>query len=212
MSLSVRVLKSKEAQIYFQQIARLRIEVFREYPYLYEGDLEYETKYLGRYFASERSVFVLAFDQDVLVGVATALPLEDESSEMREPFIRAGYDLNEIFYFGESLLKKDYRGKGLGHRFFDGREQAALAHPHIKKTVFCAVQRPYSHKRRPEHYRPLDEFWSRRGYQKRPELVAQLMWKDLDEHAESLKPLVFWMRNWRERDNNDDDTTKHRTH
>jgi GNAT superfamily N-acetyltransferase len=212
MSLSVRVLKSKEAQVYFQQIARLRIEVFREYPYLYEGDLDYEKKYLGRYFESLRSVFVLVFDKDVLVGVATALPLEDEIDEIKEPFLRAGHDLTEIFYFGESLLKKEYRGKGLGHRFFDGREQAALSYPQIKKTVFCAVQRPYLHKLRPEDYRPLDEFWSRRGYQKRPELVARLIWKDLDEQEESPKSLVFWMRSWRDRDTNNDDTTKHRSH
>lgn len=212
MSLLVRVLRSQEAEAYFNEIARLRIEVFREYPYLYEGNLDYEKKYLGRYFESTRSVFVLAFDRDVLVGVATALPLEDEAEDIKRPFLSAGYDLSEFFYFGESLLKKEYRGKGLGHRFFDGREQAALAYPQIKKTVFCAVQRSYSHRLRPEGFRPLDEFWSRRGYQKRPELVAQLMWKDLDEQSESPKALVFWMRSWRERDNVNEATAKHKTH
>lgn len=210
MSLSVKVLKASEAQTYFSDIAKLRIEVFREFPYLYEGDLDYEKKYLGRYFECSRSVFVLAFDQDQLIGVATALPLEDEIEDIKSPFRSAGIELSEVFYFGESLLKRQYRGRGLGHLFFDGREQAALSYPQVRKTVFCAVQRSFSHPLRPSDYRPLDEFWSRRGYQKRPDLVAQLSWQDLNESAETKKPLVFWMRNWRENEN--DEKSRNRKH
>jgi hypothetical protein len=41
---------------------------------------------------------------------------------------------------------------------------------------------------------PLDEFWTHRGYVKRPELTAQLPWQDLDESGESPKKMVFWTK------------------
>ena len=37
-------------------LARLRIEVFREFPYLYDGAEDYERKYLQTYINSPRSL------------------------------------------------------------------------------------------------------------------------------------------------------------
>ena len=39
-------------------LAKLRIEVFHEFPYLYEGNLAYEENYLSMYVESESSVCV----------------------------------------------------------------------------------------------------------------------------------------------------------
>ncbi|HEX2082701.1 MAG TPA: GNAT family N-acetyltransferase, partial [Xanthomonadaceae bacterium] len=41
-------------------VARLRMAVFRDWPYLYEGDMDYERDYLSAYARSPGSVFVLA--------------------------------------------------------------------------------------------------------------------------------------------------------
>ena len=60
---------------WLDELAELRIEVFRDFPYLYEGNREYERRYLDRYAQSDRSVFVLALEFNRLVGAATALPL-----------------------------------------------------------------------------------------------------------------------------------------
>jgi len=43
-------------------VAELRIAVFRDWPYLYAGDREYEKNYLATYAQSPESLFVLAFD------------------------------------------------------------------------------------------------------------------------------------------------------
>ncbi len=58
---------------WLDELAELRIEVFRDFPYLYEGNREYERRYLDRYAQSDRSVFVLALEFNRLVGAATAL-------------------------------------------------------------------------------------------------------------------------------------------
>jgi hypothetical protein len=43
-------------------VAALRIAVFREYPYLYDGTLAHEEEYLAGYAASPQSLVVVARD------------------------------------------------------------------------------------------------------------------------------------------------------
>lgn len=43
-------LRGPDALSHLEQIAKLRIEVFSEWPYIYDGDFEYETTYLKTYF------------------------------------------------------------------------------------------------------------------------------------------------------------------
>lgn len=174
-------------------LAALRINVFRAYPYLYDGDPEYEAGYLAAYQNSSNAIVVGAWDGETLVGAATGTPLEDHAEEFGAPFVERGYGLDEIFYCGESVLLPQYRGQGIGHRFFDAREDhaRALGRTHI---TFCSVLRDADHPRRPADYRPLDGFWTKRGYAPLSGVVAEFSWKDLDSLAETQKPLQFWMR------------------
>ncbi len=175
-------------------LARLRIEVFREFPYLYDGDAAYEAHYLETYLRSPRSLVVLVRDGDAVVGASSALPMADETADFQRPFLAHGHDVERIFYCAESVLLPAYRGLGLGHRFFDEREAHARALGGFTLSCFCAVERPVDHPRRPAGYRPLDAFWTRRSYRRRPELRTTFEWKDLDEDGESAKTLVFWTR------------------
>jgi len=179
---------------YIPELAQLRIQVFRDWPYLYDGDLAYEEKYLKTYIEAADSVIVLAFDGDKVVGASTGIPLKHETDEVKAPFIAAGYDVNTIFYCGESVLLSDYRGQGAGVAFFDHREAHAQAIGHFEYSCFCGVQRPLEHPRRPSDYVPLDDFWRKRGYEKYPDLNTTFSWKELDEYDESPKPMTFWMK------------------
>ena len=102
-------------------LARLRIAVFRDFPYLYDGDIAYERAYLDTYAQSARSLAFLVYDRQRLVGATTALPMVDEEPAFRRPIAEAGFDTEQVFYFGESLLLPEWRGQGLGHIFFDER-------------------------------------------------------------------------------------------
>ncbi|WP_273151709.1 GNAT family N-acetyltransferase [Methylophaga thiooxydans] len=179
---------------FIPELAQLRIQVFRDWPYLYDGDLAYEEKYLKTYIEAPDSVIVLAFDGDKVVGASTGIPLQHETDEVKAPFIAAGYDVSKIFYCGESVLLSEYRGQGAGVAFFDHREAHAEAIGEFNYSCFCGVQRPAEHPRRPPDYVPLDDFWRKRGYEKYPELNTTFSWKELDEHDESLKPMTFWMK------------------
>jgi GNAT superfamily N-acetyltransferase len=183
-----------ELQGYVPALARLRIEVFRDFPYLYDGTLEYEQKYLRTCLDCPESLVVLAFDGDRVVGASTGLPMDAEVAAFREPFAAQGHDVGRVFYCGESLLLPAYRGRGLYARFFAAREGHARSLGRFGWCAFCAVQRAPDHPRRPAGYRPLDPVWERYGYTRHPELRATFTWKDLDEPRESPKDMVFWLK------------------
>ena len=174
-------------------LARLRIAVFRAFPYLYEGSLDYERRYIARYAQARTGTIAVALDGDEVVGACTALALEEEADHVQAPFRAAGMNTAEIFYFGESVLLPQYRGAGIGLRFFEEREAAAKDFG-FPVCCFCAVARPEDHPLRPAGYVPLDNFWKKRGYEKRPDLVSQFSWKDIGDTTETAKPMIYWMK------------------
>lgn len=197
LSVEIRSLTKSEAESRILEIAGLRIKVFRDFPYIYDGSIEYEVKYLGRYLKAQNAKFIGAFSEfNELIGVATCLPLNEEDDYVKSPFIKAGFKPEEVFYFGESVLLSEYRGQGLGHKFFDEREKAAREHD-SKFTSFCAVNRPANHPLKPNNYRSLDEFWKSRGYEKQNQLISFFEWKDLDQSSETEKEMIYWMRSWK---------------
>jgi len=176
---------------YLAELARLRIKIFRDFPYLYEGSLDYEKDYLRTYLAAEGAALIVAEDAGRVVGTSTCLPLAAETSNIQKPFMDHGIDVGSVMYFGESVLEHDYRGRGLGVRFFEAREAHAAG---FATAAFCAVNRAADHPARPAGYVPLDEFWRRRGYTKRDELVCEMTWTDIDDTQPSRKHLTFWTK------------------
>lgn len=187
-------LQGAEIEAHWQELAALRLQVFYEYPYLYEGDLNYERDYLKTYWESPDSLAVLVVDQGKVVGATTSLPLAHEHDEFVQPFKDAGLDPELYYYLGESVLLPEYRGQGFGHRFFDEREQRARELKRFRYSCFCAVQRSAGHPLRPDSYRELAPFWRARGYVPDSGLVARYAWKDRDSSAEDTKSLMFWVR------------------
>ena len=152
-------------------LARLRLTVFRDWPYLYDGTEAYEAEYLRTYLRAPGAAVAIAWD-----GAAR------------------GLDPAAFFYFGESVLLAAYRGRGVGVRFFELREAQARAYGGIRFTAFCAVQRPADHPLRPPGARGLEAFWAHRGYTPRPDLTCRFSWKDIGQPDETEKTLMFWLR------------------
>ncbi len=177
-------------------LARLRMRVFRDFPYLYVGDQAYEENYLHTYIQAPDSVVVLAWSGTAIVGASTGIPLSAETPEVQAPFvtdISQRYPVAETFYCGESVLLPAYRGLGAGVAFFEHRETHARALGY-RWICFCAVQRPADHPQRPADYVPLDAFWHKRGYRKVPDLHTTFDWQEIGEAQASPKPMTFWVK------------------
>ncbi|MEO1746173.1 MAG: GNAT family N-acetyltransferase [Pseudomonadota bacterium] len=194
MTLTVRALPRAKAQMRFDDLARLRIAVFREWPYLYDGDLAYERNYLETYFEAPGAFIAAAFDEnDMMVGACTASPLAQHDDAFSQPFRQAGLDPRRYFYFGESVLRPQFRGQGVGVRFFELREAEARRQG-FDTCVFSAVIRPNDHPQRPHDYVPLDAFWRNRGYVPIDGLTTRFPWKDVGGAEETEKPMAYWSR------------------
>lgn len=174
-------------------LAELRSQVFRDWPYLYEGSTAYEIEYLQMYLSSPRSLAVLVHDGERIVGATTMLPLVDAPADLQQPFLTAGFDRERVAYFGESVLLREYRGRGLGVAFFSERERHARALG-LPLCAFCAVDRAVDDPRKPVDYVGNDLFWTHRGYQRQPQMQSSLSWPDIGEAVSSAKPMTFWLR------------------
>lgn len=193
MTAQVRPLRRDEVAARFDELARLRIVVFRAFPYLYDGDMDYERRYLETCLAAPGAFVCGAFDGDSLVGAATAAPLAEHKAAFAEPFSARGLHVGDFFYFGESVLLQDYRGQGIGVRFFEEREAEARRQG-FSRCIFSAVIRPADHPARPDDHRPLDAFWRNRAYRRMEGLTTVYGWKDVGDEAETEKPMEYWMR------------------
>ena len=194
MALEVRSLTGADLVAALPALARLRMIVFRDWPYLYDGSLAYEEEYLAKFAAAKGAVCIAAYDGEEIVGASTGQPMAETDAEFIEPFEKAGYDIARVFYCGESVLLASHRGHGLGHAFFDGREAHARRLGGFTHSTFCRVVRPDDHPLKPKDYRPLDGFWRKRGYAPVEGLVATYEWKDVDQPAPTAKTMQFWLR------------------
>jgi GNAT superfamily N-acetyltransferase len=193
-NLSIQRFSGAELGSYLDAVAQLRIAVFRDFPYLYDGTMDYERRYLQTYLQCPQAVVVVAFAGAEVVGCSTAIPMAFEEAGFQRPFLENGHDPARIFYCAESVLRPEYRGQGIGVRFFEEREAHAAELGGFDWYAFCSVVRPANHPLRPPGYEPLDRFWQKRGYRKHPELSANYSWKDIDQPHETAKALEFWLK------------------
>lgn len=191
-------LVGNEARKFLAPLADLRLKVFWDFPYLYEGTPDYEKKYLETYFKADHSFIFLIEDSAKIIGATTSILASEEEENFKKPFVQYGLNPQEVFYFGESVLLPEYRGRGLGKLFFEEREKYARSLPQVKTLSFCAVERPENHPLKPVSYRPLDTFWESMGFYKEQGLTTTYSWKDRDEQHETFKKMQYWLKPIRE--------------
>ncbi|BFM49224.1 GNAT family N-acetyltransferase [Marinomonas sp. THO17] len=192
-TISLKTVSGPDLLPYIEQIAQLRIQIFRAFPYLYEGSLAYEQKYLQRYLDASHAAAILAFDGEQLVGASTCLPMSQEDEAFKQPFIESGYPIERLFYFAESVLDARFRGQGIGQRFFTEREKFMRSVGNFQWATFCAVDRGINHPQQPQNYRPLDPLWHKNGFVK-THLTTHYAWQDIGESNETSKPMIFWIK------------------
>lgn len=178
---------------YLAEIARLRITIFKEFPYLYKGSREIEIKYLQAYAeAPDACVFVVR-DGDAVIGAVTGIPLSGEPASFTAPFAGSPFSLDTIYYLGEVLFSPAYRGQGLGSRILKEFEDHVRALGRYRHLACATIERPEDHPLRPSDYHPIDGLLTRVGLTRHPELRVTLPWPDLDGNV-TENTMVFWMK------------------
>lgn len=189
------VLQGKEILPYLVDIAQLRIEIFREWPYLYEGNLEYEKKYLEMYSDTDASILILAREKETIVGAAIGLPVDGALHEIKELFAAHNVSTKEAYYFAEALLLPHFRGCGYGKQLIAQFEKQVRALGVYSALYGFEVVRDLNDLRRPADYASLDAFWEKGGYALIPDWETSFSWCDVGDCKESDHPMRFRKKN-----------------
>lgn len=189
----VRLLTGPARTAALRDVAALRIEILREYPYLYAGDPEAERKYLLDFAATASSAIVGAFDGERLVGAATGVSLAYEKAAWKAPFLERRIPADQVFYFGESVLQPAFRGLGVGTRFFELREAEARRQG-ARLCAFLAVVRPEDDLKRGVDRAGVETYWRALGYAPLPDAIAELEWREVGADHETPHQMQYWTR------------------
>ena len=192
--ITYKVLKGKEIAPYVAAITKLCHTVYKEYPYLYDAEEDDYTYYLGQYSESENSIICFAFDGEQPIGMASGIPLKEYRSHYVLPFINNGYDLTKIFYLGELILLKDYRGNGVGKYMYLAVEQNVRDSQNYTLISFSQIDESFVKAVKPDDYVNINGFWEKLGFVKHPELSYNAVWRDIGESEYSKHPMFYWTK------------------
>ncbi|HEY2809907.1 MAG TPA: hypothetical protein VGJ00_00725 [Rhabdochlamydiaceae bacterium] len=190
----VRSFTGSSIKNYLHSIAKLLVQIFKEYPYLLDANIAQQAEYIKNVATYKESIAVLIFDNTTLVGASIGVPLIAEPARILQPFHARQTTIQDYYFFSASLLLKPYRGRGIGHHFFDVREAHVLHYKKYAHICFCAPQMSESDPDRPDDYLPLDDFWRKRGYIHHPDMHCRVPWQSINKQLPEEKQLSFWIK------------------
>jgi GNAT superfamily N-acetyltransferase len=174
-------------------VATLRLEIFREYPYLYQGRREDELKYLGTYAEAPDACVILAYDGHAVIGAVAGMPLIHEDAQMLDAFAGTAFSLSDAYYVGELLFRPAYRNCGLGQKLLARQESYIRSLGRYRKLACATVGRPDDHPLRPCDYISITRFLARTGFARLPGVTTHFMWRETDGIVRD-HPMQFWSK------------------
>lgn len=140
-----------------REIGALRIEIFREWPYLYEGEIEEASTYLKDYIKDESGRLITLENEGEILGMVTGIAV-------------AFYDAHLLaetspryYYWGDFILKKAYRGHQLGQQLFDAAREVFKTLD-FDTLLMAMIKRDAFDPRRPKEARDMREFAKKVGF------------------------------------------------
>lgn len=198
MNIKIKAYFGKDIIQWIDQMAELRLSEFKEFPYLYSGSMAIEKNYLSCYAKEEHGLFLIAFDNEDIVGIASGIPLVKSSEVVPgalEIFHKNKIDTEYYYYFGEFIVRPEYRNKGIFSKlFFD--ECEIVKKLGYKSACLMTVDREYNHPQKPINYRNADEIWMEFGFAKTNYKLTQ-QWPTIMANGEihDIKhSLTFWIK------------------
>lgn len=196
MNFELEIAIQKDIEKYIDLVAQWRIEQFREFPYLYQGNSDYERRYLKHYAIDPKATFVIAREHGEIAGVVTGLPLSSESNIVADlKHLQKNELLDEYYYLGEIIIPPRHRGKGLMRNLCEKQEIAVKAWG-FKKMCLLTVVREKEHSLIPANYKSSDDKFAHLGYHK-TDITTEFHWPTIqaDGTVKDIKnPLVMWVK------------------
>lgn len=163
---SFEIYYGKKIEPHIQIVAQMRIKEFANYPYLYDGNMDYEKEYLTYYTKNEHSMLILVKEKNKVIACATSTPLSvfiDFFGDSRNSFERASKNIDQFYYYGEIIILPQYRNLGLGNQIYNKRLEYAKSLAY-KNVAIITVVRPSDHKLKPNNYIETYGLFEKQGF------------------------------------------------
>ncbi|AIT09265.1 hypothetical protein LO80_04300 [Candidatus Francisella endociliophora] len=190
------ILKGLEIDKFLNDVIDLRIKVFREYPYLYDGNLEYEREYFKDFIKDSTARVILVKDADKVVAVATSIALSNAHlcDDTHKPFVEKGYDVERFYYYGEIMIDQDYRNQGISKQIYQLREKEAKSLG-FDKLCFATIIKDSDNI--PADYFDPNKMWKSMGFVERLDMRVECSWPKIQADGstkEQTSGLNFWIK------------------
>lgn len=174
----IRIHTKEDLQEVFPFVAHCRINVFREYPYLYEGNFGEEMNDLEHCAQFMHNAVAIAYYKSIPVGFLYGMPFVEFAPHFESPVIDLFKDNNLIpetcYYFADIIILPEHRGNNLSKKLF-----SALEH-YAQKQGYCSAsfitESHDIHPLKPINYKSLDPLWNSLHY-KKTGLVSYGSWQ-----------------------------------
>lgn len=195
MLIDVDLITGRSIAEQIEELGQFRIAIFRDWPYLYDGNMPYERDYLSRYARCESSFVLVGRDAHGIRYACTAIPLKHELPQFQQPFLDRQMPVDNKFYLGEIMVRRELRGQGVGTLLMN-KVLSTIAEltPPSTEVVLATVIRPSTHPLKPADYNASDHLWTKSRFVRMDDLVVKLDWKDIGHEQETTKEMVYWLR------------------
>lgn len=181
----IETYKGKEIASKIDPIIQYINTIYREPPFLYNGqDADYKT-YLNEYANDPDAYLNVVMDNNTLVGLSLGMPLSRSRDLYKLPFKQ----VDGIYYAGEFGLNPSYQGKGLENELIKWLEKEAKSKGYDTMAFWELDSSPS--KKSP--LLPF-AFWEKQGYKHHPELGFKISWTNIGEDKESEHTAVYWLK------------------
>jgi GNAT superfamily N-acetyltransferase len=196
MKFETKVFRGKEILNWTEVAANFRLSEFKNFPYLYAGNMDIEIGYLNHYAEDERSIFVLVFCDNEIAGIATGISLSsiiDTFPGVIDEFKKNNVGYQDFYYCGEFIVVKKYRKLGITNILFLEEIQHMKACGY-KKGCIITVDRENYHPLKPRDYEDTDGLWRKLGFTK-TNIRTQIKWPTIMPNgsvADAENSLTLW--------------------
>ncbi|MBC7398043.1 MAG: hypothetical protein H7333_11420 [Bdellovibrionales bacterium] len=188
---------------HIHEVSKFRVQYFKDYPYLYCGNIDYEKQYLQSFSVEPEAILVAAFDsENKLSAISTGLPLLCSSSILAdgpEMFLKNGLDPKKIFYYGEIIISYKYRLKGVVRKVYAMQEKFAITKGFTSIALSTVVRDDFDF-RKPQGYKDTDGLWRALGFT-RTNMHFEFEWPTYDVNGnvtDQSNQMVYWTKSTEE--------------
>ena len=181
-----KISKGNELEELIPEIAKARLELFKEFPYLYEGTYENELKYLTDFVKNPKSIILTAHEADKLIAFVTATAVEsgfDLTEAIKDLMQKEDIDTSKYFYISEMMVYPEFRSFELQNKLKKDIENYAKENSYTK-VCFLSVFRENDHPLRPEGYKEISRLWKFNKNHK-TDISTEFEWNTVQKDSES---------------------------